>query len=354
MVFLPKIISGNSHIELAKKIAKLMKTSLVDAEIQYFKNGEIRPIIRESVRGQDVIIIQSGNGTVVDGKERSLNDTIMEVVIIAKTLKSAGAGIITLIMPNYPYARQDKKDNPRGCISARYIADIIQDSGVDRIVCMDLHSSQIQGFFRIPCDNLYAVNLIRDYLWKNIFSKESDYTKKYVVVAPDEGALKRAKDYSLRFGLKVVAVSKERDDSKKNEVKSAHLIGDPSLIKGKTAIIVDDMCDTFGTIQTVSKILTDIGAKEIIVAVTHGILSDPALERLNNTKEVKMMIVSDSIPQNNNIIRSNKLKVYSIANLISEVIFRIINNQSVSEIFKMEKVGKSLSESVDSILSMDE
>ena len=118
-------------------------------------------------------------------------------------------------MPNYPYARQDKKDNPRGCISARYVADIIQDAYVDRIVCMDLHSSQIQGFFKIPCDNLYAVNLIRNYLWKNIFSKEEDYTSKYVVVAPDEGALKRAKDYSLRFGLKVVAVSKERDDSKK-------------------------------------------------------------------------------------------------------------------------------------------
>ena len=237
-MFLPKIISGNSHIELAREIAKNMKTSLVDAEIQYFKNGEIRPIIRETVRGQDIIIIQSGNGALIDGKERTLNDIIMEVVIISKTLKSAGAGVITLVMPNYPYARQDKKDNPRGCISARYVADIIQDAGIDRIVCMDLHSSQIQGFFHIPCDNLYAVNLIRDYLWKNIFSKEEDYTEKYVVVAPDEGALKRAKDYSLRFGLKVVAVSKERDDTKKNEVKCAHLIGDPNLIKGRTTIVI--------------------------------------------------------------------------------------------------------------------
>ena len=353
-MFLPKIISGSSHKKLALEIAKLMKTSLIDSEIQYFKNGEIRPIIKESVRGQDVIIIQSGNTAFVDGKERTLNDIIMEVIILSKTLKSAGAGIITLIMPNYPYARQDKKDNPRGCISARYVADIIQDAGIDRIVCMDLHSSQIQGFFKIPCDNLYAVNLIRNYLWKYIFSKEEDYTKKYVVVAPDEGALKRAKDYSLRFGLKVVAVSKERDDSKKNEVKCAHLIGDPKLIKGKTAIIVDDMCDTFGTIQTVSKILKDIGAKDIIVAVTHGILSDPAIERLNNTDEVKMMIVSDSIPQEHNTKRCEKLKVFSIANLIAEVIYRIINNQSVSEIFKMEKVGKNLSESLSSISSVDE
>jgi ribose-phosphate pyrophosphokinase len=349
-MFLPRIISGNSHMELARNVARIMKTSLIDAEIQYFKNGEIRPIIRES----DIIIIQSGCGNIVDGKEKSLNDTIMEVIILSKTLKSAGSGIITLVMPNYPYARQDKKDNPRGCISARYVADILQNAGVDRIVCMDLHSSQIQGFFQIPCDNLYAVNLIRDYLWKNVFSKEEDYTQKYVVVAPDEGALKRAKDYSLRFGLKVVAVSKERDDSKKNEVKSAHLIGDPNLIQGRTAIIVDDMCDTFGTIQTVSKILTNAGAKDIIVAVTHGILSDPAMERLNATDEVKMMLVSDSIPQEKKAAQSDKLKVFSIAPLISEVISRISNNQSVSEIFKMEKVGKSLSESMNSLSSIDE
>ena len=139
----------------------------------------------------------------------------------------------------------------------------------------------------------------------------------------------------------------------KNE-KIPHLIGDPKLIKGRTAIIVDDMCDTFGTIQTVSKILKDVGAKDIIVAVTHGILSDPAMERLNNTDEVKMMIVSDSIPQDHNTKRCNKLKVFSIANLISEVIYRIINNQSVSEIFKMEKVGKNLSESLSSLSSIDE
>jgi len=332
-----RIISGSSHPKLAKEIATRLGAILVDAEMQYFKNGEVRPVVRESVRGKDVIIIQTGSGS----EEHTINDHIIEVVLLANTLQSSDAKSITLVMPCLAYARQDKKDNPRGSISAKYLADMIQNSGICRVIAMDLHSSQIQGFFKIPCDNLYAINLIRDFLWEKVFDGVKDYQDKFVIVAPDAGAFKNAIKYGEALGLKVIAVNKERDDSKRNEVERMNMIGDPRLVCGRTAIIIDDMCDTFGTVKEVSKLLVECGAESVVVCVTHGILSDPAMERLNNTPEVKMMLVSNSIPQTRNQARCEKLKVFSISKLLAEVISRFYNGESISELFTMERAGLS-------------
>ena len=327
------VISGNSHPLLVEKICKHLEIPLFPAKMQYFANGEIRPIIEDSIRGKDVYIVQTGASR---GKH-SINDHIMETILLAKTCKRSDANSITLISPLYPYARQDKKDNPRGSISARDVADMFEMSEINRIISFDLHSAQIQGFANIPIDNLYAINRINTVLKELLFDEfreRKEYKDMFVAVAPDEGALKRTMTYANKFDIPFVVLGKVRDYSKLNVVEKSILIGDPKYIVGRVAIVIDDMVDTMGTILKTSETLIDNGVSKIIVVVTHGILSGPAIDRLNMSKNVDMLICSNSICHEENKKKSDKLIVYDISDMIANVIRTLNEGGSISKLFK--------------------
>jgi ribose-phosphate pyrophosphokinase len=325
----PLIISGSSCLPLAEKVAAILGTTLHKNEMQYFANGEIRPVLHEDVRHHDVYIMQSGNDGEVTGK--SVNDFVMETILLMKTLKRSDAGRINVVLPFFPYSRQDKKDSSKGAISARDIADLLESSGAHRVITFDLHAAQIQGFFEIPCDNIYTAHLIKKYFDACHF--QSGYEDTYALVAPDEGALKRMREYAGMFGLPLFVLSKERDYRKKNEVERTALIGESGGLKGRTAIVIDDMIDTFGTINSAAKILEDHGAKDIVVAATHGILSHPAIERINKNPLIREVIVSDSIDQSKHIAASDKIKVYSIVETIAEAISHLEEGKQLSSLY---------------------
>ena len=325
------ILSTNSHIKLAEDLSKYSKIRILNTNIEYFANSEIRTSISSSVRGKNLFIITSPHSN-----NKSINDYIIETYLLIKTCKRSDSGNITLICPCYPYARQDKKDNSRTCISAKDIADLFTIAGIDRIVCFDLHSAQIQGFFSIPCDNFYCINMIHKYLVDNHninqqFQKTLD--SQFVIIAPDEGALKRVQTYANKFKMPFMVISKERDYTQVNKVEKAVLIGDKKYLEGRTAIIIDDMIDTCGTVLKVGELLMSKGAKDIIVIVTHGILSDPAIFRINQCEYIKEIVVSDSLPQYHNKMACKKLKTFSIVPMLSEAITRLDKGGSLSEIF---------------------
>jgi len=328
------ILSSNSHKKLAIELSKKSGIPLIETKIDYFANGEIKTNIVNSIRGKNIFVISSPNNNT--DLNKSINDYIIETYLLIRTCKNSDASNITLICPYYPYSRQDKKDNSRVCISARDIADLFITAGINRMINFDLHSHQIQGFFNIPCDNFYCINIIYDYLVKhyNINKNIKELNTEYVMIAPDEGALKRVQTYANKFNMPFMVVSKERDYSQINKVEKAVLIGDKKYLENRTAIIIDDMADTCGTVIKVGELLKSKGAKDVIVIVTHGILSHPAIERLNNTEYIKEIIVSDSLPQENNIKKCNKLKIFSIVNTLSEIISRLVEGGSLSEIFK--------------------
>ncbi|MFM2415019.1 MAG: hypothetical protein RI911_712 [Candidatus Parcubacteria bacterium] len=326
---IPLIIAGSSCTKLAQSVAERLGTNLHKGEMQYFANGEIRPILHESVRHKDVYVIQSGNDGDTGG--RTANDLVMETLLLVKTLRRSDAGRINLVLPFFPYSRQDKKDNSRGAISARDVADLYEHAGAHRVITFDLHAAQIQGFFNIPCDNLYTAHLIKEYFDKHHFTE--GYEDKYALVAPDEGALKRMREYAGMFGLPLFVLSKERDYRKKNEVERVALIGDSGGLQGRIAIVIDDMIDTFGTINSAVKILEENGAKGVIVAATHGILSHPALERINNNPLIHEVIVSDSIPQDAHKAQCGKLKVFSIVDMVAKAVTHLEEGKSLSTLF---------------------
>ncbi len=331
-----RIIGGSSNPQLVADVSKLLKRKPIGNVFEYFANTEFRPRIPESVRDKNVFILQTGGyASEKDdkGNYRTANDYLMETYILARTLRRSDARTINLILPFFPYSREDKKDNPRGAISARDVADLFELAGVDRVITFDLHSPQIQGFFNVPCDNLYTTYIIKDYLDKHVFKKVKNYKDKFVLVAPDEGALKRIKEFAGIFRLPFLVLSKERDYSKKNTVEKTVLIGDKKYLKDRTAIVIDDMIDTFGTIDRASHLLHEKGAKSIIVAATHGILSGPATDLINKNKFIKMILVSDSIPQHANKKLCKKLKVFSIAPTIANIVKRLSTGKSISEMF---------------------
>jgi ribose-phosphate pyrophosphokinase len=326
------ILTTNSHLELAKKLSKESDIPLIETKIDYFSNGEIKTNILKSIRGKNIFVVSSP----CNSDERTINDYIMETYLLIRTCKNSDASNITLICPYYPYSRQDKKDNSRVCISARDIADLFITAGINRMISFDLHSHQIQGFFNIPCDNFYCINMIYDYLIKN-YSINKNLEKlntEYVMVAPDEGALKRVQTYANKFNMPFMVVSKERDYTQINKVDKAVLIGDKKYLENRTAIIIDDMVDTCGTVIKVGELLKSKGAKDVIVIATHGILSGPAIERINNSNYIKEIIVSDSLPQEKNKKICNKLKTFTIIPTLSIIINRLIEGGSLSEIFK--------------------
>jgi len=306
-----KIFSGNANPELAKKISKFLKVPLGDAIVSTFSEGEIRVKINEDVRGRDVFIVQPTCPPT--------NNNLMELLIMIDAMKRASARRITAVIPYYGYARQDRKDQPRVPISAKLVANLLESAGADRILTMDLHASQIQGFFDIPMDHLFAVNTVVDYFLKKKM-------KNLVIASPDVGGIKMARAYAKRMNAHLAIVDKRRIDDQHTETMS--ILGE---VKGKNIVIVDDLVATASSMCEAAFALKKAGALKIFAAVTHPILSGPALERIKKSP-IEEFIISDSIP----LDASKKdpvFRVLSVAALLGEAIRRIHREESVSSLF---------------------
>ena len=312
-----KIISGSSNPVLSSKICDgLMECeSIVDASIGKFADGESKIEIHEDVRGCDVFVIQSTC--------KPVNDNVVELCLILDALKRSNCWRITAVLPYYGYARQDRKVNPQVPISAKAIANLIHVSGVDRVVTVDLHAGQIQGFFDIPVDNLYASPIFIKHILSTYTGKVDDL----VVVAPDMGSTDRTKAYAKLIGCSMAIVYKKRD--KLNQIEEMILLGD---VKGKDAIIIDDMVDSAGTLVNASDIIINAGAVSISAYCTHPVLSDPAVERLNKSK-FDAVHVTDTIPLTKKSIDCGKIKVIGISSLMSKAIYNIHHENRLCELF---------------------
>jgi ribose-phosphate pyrophosphokinase len=306
-----KLLTGTSNQNLAKEVSDYLNIPLSDAIVSRFSDGEVRVQINESMRGEDVFVIQS--------LCPPINESIMELLLILDAIKRASAGRITAVIPYYAYARQDRKDKPRVPISARLLADLITVAGAQRVVVVDLHSPQIQGFFNIPVDNLHALGVLYDYLKDKVDSSNT------VVVSPDAGGVERARLLANKIGCPIAIIYKRRPEPNVAEVLD--IIGD---VKGKRAIIVDDIIDTAGTVCAASELLLSKGASRVDVVATHGLLSGPAVERLRKSP-IEEVVVTNTIPVEHKNLE--KLKVVSIAPLIGEAIRRIHEGESVSVLF---------------------
>jgi len=306
-----KLITGNSNLPLAESIANHLGSPLTPRIAKPFSDGEIRIEIGDNVRGSDVFVIQSTC--------RPVNDNLIELCLMLDALKRASAKRITAVVPYYGYARQDRKVIPRVPISAKMVADFISVAGADRLLTIDLHAGQIQGFFDIPVDNLYASKVLLEYL------KDLDGDK--VVVSPDAGGMERARAFAKRLDCGLAIIDKRRD--KPNQAEAMHVIGD---VKGKMAIIVDDMVDTAGTLVTASKALKERGAKTVIACASHPVLSGPAVDRLVESS-IEKLIVTDTIPLSEEAKNSGMIEVVSVAGLLAQAIKNIHNESSVSVLF---------------------
>ncbi len=326
-----KILNGNAHPQLAKQVARILGTKLTDCTVKKFSNSEVDVRINESIRNNDVFIIQSGSFD----QKNSVNDYLMETLILIDACRRSNAKSIILIMPCYPYARQDKKDSPRVPISAKLVANLIYNAGVNRMVSVDLHAAQIQGFFDIAFDNLYAIKVLSKYIKLYVFNglSNQEVQDKYILISPDNGGTKRIMAYSQKLKLNNVIMHKQRDYSTSSKVDKSILIGEYDL-KGKTGIVIDDMVDTMGTMLKASEILLEHGIKDLIVVATHGILSGPALDRINKCEFIQRVIVTNSLPQEENEYKCAKLEVVNISNLIAMVIRNIATGESISELFE--------------------
>ncbi|HEY8363381.1 MAG TPA: ribose-phosphate diphosphokinase [Tissierellaceae bacterium] len=307
-----KIFSGNSNKDLAEKICKALGKPLGVCEVSRFSDGEISVNIGETVRGMDVFIIQSTCSPV--------NDNLMEVLILIDAMKRASAGRINAVLPYYGYARQDRKTKAREPITAKLVADLLTVAGADRVISMDLHAAQIQGYFNIPVDHLSGVPILAEY-FKDIADEDT------VVVSPDLGGVTRARSFANLLDLPIAIIEKRRPKANVSEVMN--VIGD---IEGKNAILIDDIIDTAGTITKAASVLKNFGAKKIYGCATHGVLSGPALERIENS-ELEKFIITDTIPLNEEK-KIDKIEIVSVAPLFAEAIKRIHENESVSKLFE--------------------
>jgi ribose-phosphate pyrophosphokinase len=308
-----RVFSGNSNLDLAQKICDCLSVPLGSARVRCFSDGEVMVEIGENVRGRDVYVIQSTCAPT--------NDNLMELLVMTDALKRASAATITAVIPYYGYARQDRKAAPRTPITAKLVADLITTSGVDRVVTIDLHAGQIQGFFNIPVDNLYAAPVILTYLKDRFKSDE------VVMVTPDAGGTERARAFAKRLGCSLAVIDKRRTGPNVAEVM--HLIGD---VREKIAIILDDMIDTAGTLTQAAKALKENGARTIIACATHGVLSGPAIERINNS-DIEEIVLTDTIPLEDKAANTSKIRMLSVADLLAEAIRRIHEDESVSSLF---------------------
>ena len=328
-----RLISGNSHKKLAQDISKILNKPLVDCSIKDFSNTEIKVDINENIRNKHIFIIESG--TYDYEVNKSINDYFMETLIIIDACRRSNPKSINLVLPCYPYARQDKKEDSREPITAKLIANLLTIAGINRLLVIDLHSPQIQGFFDIPVDNLYSVNLVINHLKNTLFMNMNydEIRDKYLIVSPDAGATKRTLKFAKLLKLNTLIMHKQRDYSQVNCVEESIIIGDVNSLKKKTAIILDDMCDTGGTLIKACETLVKFGANNVIAIVTHGILSGQALERINKCRHLTKMIVSNTIPQDFNQKKCSKLSVFNVEELLAEAIQKLHSSGSMSDLF---------------------
>lgn len=306
-----KVFSGNANPVMALEIAEYLKMPLSQAEVKKFSDGEIFVEIKENVRGADVFVVQPTCTPV--------NDNLMELVIMVDALRRASARRITAVVPYYGYARQDRKVAPRVPISAKVVAEMFMAVGVRRVLCMDLHAGQIQGFFNIPVDHLYAAPVILEYI--------KDKFKDVVMVSPDAGGVERTRAFAKRLDAGLAIIDKRRD--RPNECEAMHVIGD---VAGKTAILLDDMVDTAGTLCNGAATLMKHGAKEVHACCSHPVLSGPAVERLAKS-EISSLVVTNSIPLRGDALNCEKIKVLSVSKLLAQAIDCIHTEGSISSLF---------------------
>ena len=307
-----RIFTGNATPDLAAKITKNLGVPLGKANVSFFSDGETMVEINENVRGMDVFIIQSTCPPV--------NVTLMELLIMIDAMKRASAYRITAVIPYYGYARQDRKVTPRAPITAKLVADLIATAGANRVLSMDLHAGQIQGFFNIPVDNLFATPVLLDYI-------KEDYRTNTVIVSPDTGGVVRARAFATRLGVNLAIIDKRREGP--NEAQVMNIIGN---VAGKKVVVLDDLIDTAGTVVQAAKALKEAGALDVSVCCTNQVLSGPAIERLDNS-DIKEIIVTDTIPLHDGAKACKRVKVLSVAGLLSEAVRRIYYDDSVSSLF---------------------
>lgn len=309
-----KVFSGSSHRDLTQRICERLQLDVAKASLKKFSNKETNVEIGESVRGEDVYIIQSAAG--------EINDNLMELLIMINACKIASSCRVAAVIPCFPYARQDKKDKSRAPISAKLVANMLSVAGADHIITMDLHASQIQGFFDIPVDNLYAEPAILKYIKESIPNWQTS-----VIVSPDAGGAKRVTSIADRLNVDFALIHKER--KRANEVEKMTLVGN---VQGKVAILVDDMADTCGTICMAADKLVEAGADKVYAFCVHGIFSGPALQRLNSSK-FEAIVVTNTIPQDENMKQCPKIQCIDISMILAEAIRRTHNGESVSYLF---------------------
>jgi ribose-phosphate pyrophosphokinase len=308
------LVSGSSNPALSKQISEYLDVPLVDPQIVRFANGEIFCEIDKNVRGADVFVIQSTAFPV--------NDNMMELLILIDALKRASAQSITAVMPHYGYSRQDRKVMPRTPITAKLVADLLTVAGATRVVTLDLHAGQIQGFFNIPFDNIYASPILLKYV------KDELYSENIICVSPDSGGVERVRHYAKKLNCELAMIDKRRTG--KNIAKAMNIIGD---VKGKECLIIDDMVDTAGTLVESCKALKAAGAIKIYCLTTHPVFSNPALDRIEACEELDKIVVTDTIPLTERGKKIPKIVVLSTAELLSKAIHRTFNNDSVSSLF---------------------
>ena len=309
-----KLLSGNSNKILSKKISKVLRTKLVNSSIRKFADGEIYIEINENIRGNSIFIVQSISSPA--------NDNLMELLLCIDALKRSSAKNITAVIPYFGYARQDRKVVPRTSISAKLVSNLITKAGADRVVTLDLHAGQIQGFFDIPVDNLFATPIFARHITKNIKNRDM------ICVAPDVGGTERARALGKILDVGLAIVDKRRPAPGKSKVMN--VIGN---VKNKVCILVDDIIDSGGTIVNAAKELKDRGAKEVYVYITHGVLSGDAVKKIQKSN-IKKLVITDSIDNNERVKNSRNIEVLSISNLLGEAMKRISNSTSVSDLFK--------------------
>ena len=320
----PKLISGNANKNLAKAITRRMtvhrglNVDLVDARIERFNDQEIFIEVYENVRGEDMFIIQSTSNPA--------NDNLMELLIMADALRRSSASRITAVIPYFGYARQDRRTKARTPISAKLVANLLVEAGVERVLTLDLHATQIQGFFDIPVDNLYAAPVFA----LDIIHQFSDRLNDVMVVSPDVGGVARARELAKRINAPLSIVDKRRERA--GEVAEMTIIGD---VKGKKCIIVDDICDTAGTLCKAAEVLIENGAAEVHSYIPHGVLSGPAVERISNSV-MKSLVITDSIQATDPIAKAANIRIVPTAPIFAQAILNIWNGTSVSSLFETE------------------
>ena len=312
-----KVFTGNSNPELAKAICALLAKDMGDCTCAHFADGECSISVHEPVRGADVFIVQSTC--------KPVNDNLMELLVMIDAMRRASAGRITAVIPYFGYARQDRKAKSRDPISAKLVANLITAAGADRVLTMDLHAAQIQGFFDIPVDNLFGAPLFANH-YLDVFGKNNE---DIMVVSPDVGSTARARNFSMKLGCNMAIVDKRREKANQSEVMN--IIGN---VDGKTCILLDDMVDTAGSLCGAAKAIKEIGgAKEVYACATHGVLSGPAIERIENSC-IKELLLLDTVPYPTDKPACDKIRYISVDKVFSEAIRRIYEEESISNLFE--------------------